>query len=152
MKAFILALSGLEVIKLLKAETLAARGQPELAVTCEKDFLIEEHFDHSAYGIAEDEWVDVVSSETILTIEPRRESGFWILSVIVERSLGLARTFDEIGMSHRNLTLDEFELELRSARRKEITVRLDVQTPEVKQDFDAWLAEMRARHGAKTVE
>jgi hypothetical protein len=146
MKAFILALSGLEIVRLLRAETITANGQPELNTTCEKDFIIEEDFDHSAYGIAEDEWFDVVTSETNLTIEPRRESDYWILSVMVERTLGLVRTLDEDKMSHMELSLEEFEIELRSARRKEVTVRLDIQTPDVKQDFDAWLADMRARH------
>ena len=151
MKAFILGLSGLEVVYLLRAETIAANGQPELDTTCEKDFIIEEDFDHSAYGIAEDEWFDVVTSEATLTIEPRRESRYWILSVVVERTLGLVRTLDEDKMRPMGLSLNEFEIELRSARRKEVTVRLDVETPEVKQDFDAWLADMRARHPRKTV-
>ncbi|MEO7207597.1 MAG: hypothetical protein ABI145_12605 [Steroidobacteraceae bacterium] len=152
MKTLILALSGLEVTRLLRAETIAANGQPELDTTCEKDFRIEEDFDRNAYGIAKDEWFDLVTSMAVLTIEPRRESGYWILSVAVERVLGLVRTFDEGKMRHMALTLDEFELELRSARRKDVTVRLDVQTPEVKQGFDAWLAEMRTRHPWKAVK
>lgn len=146
MKTFILALSGLEVVRLLRAETISASGQPELDTTCEKDFIIEEDFDHSAYGIKDEEWFDVVTSVATLTIEPRRESGYWILSIIVERALGLARTLDEGKMNAMELSLDEFEIDLRSARRKEVTVRLDVQTPEIKHDFDAWLADMRARH------
>ncbi|MEO6782041.1 MAG: hypothetical protein ABI407_12320 [Bradyrhizobium sp.] len=146
MKAFILALPGLEVVRLLRAETRAANGQPELDVICNKDFTIEEDFDHSAYGIDAEERFDVVTSVAILTIEPRRESGYWILSVMVERALGLVRTFDEGEMITMELKLDEFEIELRSARQKEITVRLDVQAPEVKRDFDRWLADMRVRH------
>lgn len=146
MKAFILALSGFEVVHLLRAGTNTEFGQPELKTTCEKDFIIEEDFDHRAYGLAEDEWFDVVTSVATLTIEPRRENGYWILSVIVERALGLVKTIDEGEMSPMELSLKEFEIELQSARQKEITVRLDVETPEVKQDFDAWLADMRARH------
>ena len=61
-------------------------------------------------------------------------------------TLGLVKTIDEGEMSPMELSLKEFEIELQSARQKEITVRLDVETPEVKQDFDAWLADMRARH------
>ncbi len=151
MKAFILTLPGLELVHLLRAETRAANGQPELDTTCGKDFIIEEDFDHGAYGIKDEESFDVVTSVSTLTIEPRRESGYWILSVVVERALGLVRTFDEGEMTPVELTLDEFEIELRSSRRKEVTVRLDVQTPEAKQDFDVWLADMRARHPWKAV-
>ncbi len=146
MKAFILALSALEIVHLLQAERITAGGQPELHVICEKDFIIEENFDHSLYGIKEEAWLDLVTSIATLTIEPRRESGYWILSVTVERALGLVQTVDEGEMTPRQLTLDEFENELRSARRKEITVQLDVQTPEIKEDFDSWLADMRSRH------
>jgi hypothetical protein len=151
MKTFILTLPGLEVVYLLQAETKTANGQPELNTTCNKDFIIEEDFDHSAYGIDADEQFDVVTSVATLTVEPRRENGYWILSVVVERALGLVRTFDESEMAPMGLTLDEFLIELRSARKKEITVRLDVETPEVKQDFDRWLSDMRVRHPWKAM-
>lgn len=150
MRAFTLSISGLEIIHLLRAELAATGGQPELAITCEKDFIIEEDFDHTAYGIKkEEEHFDLVISVATLTVEPRREAGYWILSVVVERSLGLVPTFEITKMTPTQLTLDDFEIELRSARRKEITARLDVQTPDVKQDFDAWLADMRGRHLVK---
>ena len=146
MKVFILALSGLEVLHLLNAERASAGGEPELKVTCEKDFIIEESFDHSQYGIRGDAWFDLATSIATLTIEPRRESGYWILSVTVERALGLVRSLDTRDMTPRQLTLSEFENELCSARRKEVTVRLEVQTSDIKQDFDRWLADMRTRH------
>jgi hypothetical protein len=151
MKAFILALPSLEIIHLLRAETGAASGQPELSIICGKDFIIEEDFDHSAYGIDNEERFDVVTSVTTLTIEPRRESGYWILSITVERALGLVRTFDEGAMTPMELTLGEFETELRSARKKEVTVRLDVQAPAVKQAFDGWLSDLRTRHPLKAM-
>lgn len=149
MKAFILALSGLEVVHLLRAETRAAHSQPEFDILCSKDYLVEEHVDHSAANSEERTYVK--SSVAILTVEPRRESGYWILSVVVERALGLIRWFNENDMSPATLTLDEFEVELLSARPKEITVRLDVQTPDIRQDFDRWISEMRARHPWKPI-
>jgi hypothetical protein len=137
----------LELIHLLRAEIATAGGQPELAISCEKNFIIEENFNHSAYGIKkEEERIDLVISVTTLTAEPRREGGYWILSIVVERSLGLIPTAKTREMTPTQLTLDEFEVELRSARRNEITVRLDVQTPDIKQDFDVWLDDMRRQH------
>lgn len=146
MKAFTPTVSAPEVVYLLRAETKAAYGQPELDTTCEKDYIIEEDFDHRAYGIRDDERFDLVTSVATLTIEPRRESGYWILSVIVVRALGLVPTSKENGMAPTELTLDEFDLELRSEGQKKVSVRIDTQTSAVKQDFESWLADMRARH------
>lgn len=146
METFTPTVSAPEVVCLLRAETKAAYGQPELDTTCEKDYIIEEDFDHRAYGIRDDERFDLVMSVATLTIEPRRESGYWILSVIVVRALGLVPTSKENGMAPTELTLDEFDLELRSEGQKKVSVRVDTQTSAVKQDFEGWLADMRARH------
>jgi hypothetical protein len=146
MKTFILTLSAPEVVHLIQAETKAANGQPEFSTTCEKNYMIEEDFDHGVYGIRDEERFDLVTSVTTLTVEPRRESGYWILSVDVERMFGLVSTSDENEMTPTELTLDEFDLDLRSTGGKQITVRVDTQTSTEKGDFDYWLADMRARH------
>jgi hypothetical protein len=146
MKTFILALSASEVVHLLRDETKTAKGQPELNTTCEKDYIIEEDFDHRVYGIRDEEQFDLVTSVTTLTVEPRRESGYWILSVIVEREFGLVSTSEENEMTSTELTLDEFELELSAKGQKGITVRVITQASAVKRDFDYWLADMRVRH------
>ena len=146
MKAFIPKVSAAEVVHLLQAETEATNGQPELGTTCEKDYIIQEDFDHRSYGIRDDERFDLVTLVATLTIEPRRESGYWVLSVRVVRALGLVPTSKEDGMTWAALTLDEFARELRSEGNKEVSVRVDIQTADVKQDFNSWLAEMRARH------
>ena len=109
MKAFIPALSASEVVHLLRAETKAANGQPEFNVTCEKDYMIEEDFDHHAYGIRDEERFSLVTSVATLTIEPRVESGYWILSVIVEGAFGLIATSEKNEMAFTELTLDDFE-------------------------------------------
>jgi hypothetical protein len=146
MKTFILALSAAEVVHLLQAETKAENGQPEFNTTCEKDYTIEEDFDHGVYGIRDEERFDLVTSVTTLTVEPRREGGYWVLSVVVERMFGLVSTSDENDMAPAELTLDEFTLDLQSIGQKTITVRVDTETSAVKKDFDYWLADMRARH------
>lgn len=135
-----------KVVYLLRAETEVSNGKPELDTTCEKDYIIEKDFDLRAYGIRDDELFDLVTSVATLTIEPRRESGYRILSVIVVRAFGLVPTSKENGMAPTELTLDEFGLELRSEDQKKVSVRVDIQTPDVKEDFDSWLADMRARH------
>ena len=150
MKTFIPRLSAPEVVHLLRAETKAAYGAPELHTAAEKEYIVEKDFDRSAYGIHNGEEFDLVTSIATLTIEPRVEMGYWILETVVKRALGLLRTSQEYELTRRELTLDEFEAELRSPGPKEVRVRLYVETPDVKQDFDQWLGEMRARHPWKT--
>lgn len=146
MKTFVLKLPAEEVIHLLRAETAAAYGAPELDITSEKDYIVEEDFDRSAYGVREGEHVDLVTSIATLAIEPRVEAGYWILETVVERALGLLRPPQEDELARTELNLDEFEAELRAPGSKRVSVRLYVETPDVKQDFDRWLGEMQARH------
>lgn len=147
MRAFILAVPAAEVVHLLRAEMESAHGAPELDIGFpEKEYVIEEDFDRSAYGIHNGEQFDLVTSITTLTIEPRVESGYWILETVIERSLGPMSTSQEDELTRKDLTLDEFEGELRETGQKRVTVRLQVETSAIRQDFDHWLADMRARH------
>lgn len=146
MKTYILALSALEVVRLLKAEIKMANGQPELNMSCEKDYVIEEEFDRVAYGISNGEDFDLVASVATLSVEPRVESGYWVMQVVVERVIGPVRTSEENEMSPGELTLKEFEDELHSAGQKRVRVRLLAQTAAVKKDFEHWLLEMRTKH------
>jgi hypothetical protein len=147
MKTYILTIPAAEVVRLLRAETQAAHGAPELDIgAAEKEYVIEEDFDRSAYGIRDGEQFDLVASTTTLTIEPRVESGYWILEVAVERALGPVPTSQEDALTRQELTLDEFEAELSAPGRKREVVRLHVETTAIRQDFDRWLADMRARH------
>jgi hypothetical protein len=152
MNAYILRLPAAEVVRLLRAETESSRGQPELNTTAGKEYLIEEEFDCSVYGIPDGDEFDLITSVATLTIEPRVESGYWILETAVERPLGPLRTSEEDEFAPMELTLDEFEAELRSCEPKGVSVRLYVQTAAVKQDFDRWLAEMQARHPLQALE
>lgn len=146
MKSFILTLPAAEVLHLLRAETESARGQPEVNTGAEKDYVIEENFDRSAYGIRDGEEFDLARSEAILTIEPRVEMGYWILEADVERALGPVRISEEDTLVRQDLTLDDFENELYAPGQKQVIVRLHAQTPEARRDFDRWLTDMRARH------
>jgi outer membrane lipoprotein SlyB len=147
MRTYVLALSGEEIIHLLRAETDTAHGAPELDIGApEKEYLIEEDFDRAAYGLRGGEQFDLVTSVTTLTIEPRVESGYWILETTVERSLGPILKSQEDQYVRETMSLDEFEVELRSPGPKRTDVHLHVQTAEARQDFDRWLADMRTRH------
>ena len=80
MKTYILGMPAAEVEHLLRAETKAAHGAPELDVSPpEREFVIEENFDRRAYEIQNGEDFDLVTAITTLIIEPRVESGygFW---------------------------------------------------------------------------
>jgi hypothetical protein len=150
MKTFILALPAEEVVRLLRAETESAKGQPELNTFIEKDYVIEEDFDRGAYGIRDGEEFDLAQSEAVLTIEPRVEMGFWVLETSVGRPLGPIRISEEDDLVRKDMTLDDFEAELQAPGEKRVTVKLRVQTPDVRRDFDRWLADMRARHPSAT--
>jgi hypothetical protein len=149
MKTFMLSLPAEEVVRLLRAEMEATFGQPELGIGAEKEYLIEEDFDRSAYGIPDEKDFDLVTSIATLTIEPRIGMGYWILETVVECAIGPLPTSAEDELTRRDLTLDEFEAELRPPGQKRITVRLHVETSAVRQDFDRWLADMQARHPRK---
>lgn len=75
-----------------------------------------------------------------------RRIGEDALDVTIERDLAPTRTCQEDKMIRRDMTLGPFEKELHAPRQRRVTVRLDVETPDVKSDFDRWLAEMRLRH------
>ncbi len=146
MSVLVLKLTPAEVVSLLRAETRAAQGAPELAVAAHKEYLIQEDFDAAALGVDKPENVDFVSSMATLTIEPRVESGYWVLEALVERELGPVEKKAEYGMGPRSLSLDEFEAEVDAADVRSASVRLVTQTPEEKQDFERWLADARERH------
>ena len=148
MKTFILKLPADDVVRLLRAETESAKGQPELNTCIEKDFVIEEDFDRGAFGIHDGEEFDLAQSEAMLTIEPRVEMGYWILETSVKRPLGPVNVSEEDTLVRQDLTLDDFEAELHAPGQKRVTVRLHAQTSEARSDFDRWLADMRARHPA----
>jgi hypothetical protein len=146
MVSYPLELPAEEVVRLLRAEIASEHGQPELNIIAAKDYVIEEDFDSTEYGIHDGEEYDLVTSIATLTIEPRVESGYWVLETVVERVLGPLRISKEDEFALKELNLDEFETELSSPGRKRITVRLEAQTPAVRQHFDRWLAKMRELH------
>ena len=150
MKTYILALPAVEVIYLLRAETQAAHGARKLNIgATEKEYMIGEDFDRSAYGLHDEEDFYLVTSITTLTIEPRVEDGFWILETVVERPLGPIPTSQEGELVRKDLTFDEFEAEFNAPGQKQVTFRLQAQTTAKRQDFDRWLADMRERHLGK---
>lgn len=146
MKTFVLALPASEVVHLLRAETKASLGAPELDTGAEKDYIIEEDFDRDAYGIVDGKDYDLVTSIATLSIEPRVEHGYWILETVVERVLGPMPVSEEDELAYTELTLDEFDKELRAPGRKRVSVRLHVETAAIREEFNRWLGEMRARH------
>ena len=146
MSTHILRLSANEVVRLLRAANQRALGAPELNASARREFLIKEEFDSRACGIQDATDFDLVTSITTLSIEPRVESGYWILEAVVERVLGPVRISDEGEFAFKELSLDEFEEELRVTGRKRIFTRLQVQTPAERKDFGQWLETMQARH------
>lgn len=146
MQTYNLKLPAEEVVQLLHAELKCARGNSELSMATKKEYVIDEDFDLSAQDLYDRGELELLTSEATLSVEPRVESGSWMLQIIVEREIGPIRASEERQMAFANLTLDEFEDELRRAGRKRVVVRLLVPKPEMRMEFRRWLAEMRSRH------
>jgi hypothetical protein len=146
MKAYFLPIPPAEVVRLLRAEIDAAQGQPELYLAGWEDFLIEEDFDRRAYGLDDGSGYDLVAVEARLTVEPRIERDYWMLSLVCTKELGPQLTADEDAFFGGELTLDEFEQRFLAAGDGVLRVRLDVETPQAKQHFDRWWADLNARH------
>jgi hypothetical protein len=146
MKTSFLRILPAEVVRLLRAEIDAAQGAPELYLGGQEDFLIEENFDRRAYGLDDASEYDLVTVEATLTVEPRVERDYWILSLVYRKELGLQLTKDEDAFFGGELTLDEFETRFLAPGDGVVGVRLDVETPEAKRHFDRWWADLNERY------
>lgn len=146
-QTYMLTLPVAEIAGLLRAETRAAHGQPELNTSAWREYVIEKGFKGRAYGIYGFSRGDLVVEVSTLSIEPRVERDYWILQAIVERPVGPLSEVSEDVMGYAELTFDAFEAALHARGRKRTKARLDVETPAARRHFDRWLAEMRHRHG-----
>ena len=145
MGVFVLKLPLAEIINLVRFESSQAYGAPELNMMARREYLIEEDFDHKAHGLQEGHDFDLVTSISTLTIEPRVESGYWVLESVIEESLGAVRRIDEYLMTPSVLSFEEFEKIFHQQAHNVITIRLITQTQSAKKNFDYWLADLRAR-------
>lgn len=146
MRTYILDIPGKEIIRLVRAETEAAGGQPELNIVAARDYVIEEEFDRRVYGMYDGKEYDLVSAELVLSIEPRVERDYWILKIVVRKELGLCTAEAEESLCRADLTLDEFAADFQSLGGDKGAVRLKTATVKAKTDFDRWLAELRGRY------
>ena len=117
MPTLTLRLSAREVVRLLRAEIESARGQPELYFTISTEYLRKGDRAHHVGTPNHEPAFDFVIEHASLTIEPRRERDYWVLKVEVETPVGHRPHYDDAGLLHKDLTLDEFE-EILKQRRK----------------------------------
>ncbi len=130
-----------DVLLILRASIQAEKGQPELNITAEIDYVFDERFKVEQNRFEQREQFDLVTSIARLSVEPRVEEGYWVLETTVERKLGPQPVARINAFAPRELTLDEFDAELHAPGERRVTVKLHAQSPEVKQDFEAWLAQ-----------
>lgn len=135
-----------EVVRLIRTERATEEGQPEFYEDAWEDYVIEEDYDRSAYGLHDGYKYDLVSIEAELNIEPRLEQDYWVLSVLVHKDLGPQIIEDENALVGAELTLDEFEERFLKPHDAATSVRLETQTPRAKAHFDQWWGELNARH------
>lgn len=143
-----LRLSPETVIRLIKAEIKEAGGQPELYVSAHRDYRIEEYFDRAAYGLANDNQHDLVSEEAVLSVEPRVEQNYWILSIVAHKKIGPRVIGPENALSGVPLSIAEFCSTFVDPGTYKINVQLAADTPQAHEHFDRWWAELKARHRA----
>jgi hypothetical protein len=143
MPSYLLKMSPLEVVHILRAESSRAEGEPELNTSAEKEYVIEEDFDYAAYGLTDINKFNLVSSVATLNIEGRLEHNYWVLETTVSRNLGPLPVAEESEFARVKLTPGEFEKELCDPGPKHTAVRLHTETLLAKKHFEDWLAETR---------
>lgn len=151
MATYVLHIPPKEVVRVVRAETDATGGQPELYENAWQDYVIEEDYDRRAYGLEDGEQYDLVSVDAVLKIEPRLEQNYWVLSVEAQKQIGPRVIEDEAGLIGAELTLEEFEANFLTPGDSDVVVRLNAQTPEAKKHFDSWWAGIRERHSREPV-
>ena len=147
-----LRISARELVRLLRAEIVSANNQPELNLTISKEHRRKGDFRQGTFTPNGEPDFDFVSEFALLTIEPRRERDAWILKIEVETPIGRRSHYDEYGLKRRDLTLDEFEEELRDPMMKRVAVRLATESAAAREHFDQWLAEMRTHHPRRSLK
>lgn len=134
------------VVRLVRSEIDTARGQPELWVNAYRDYVIEEDYNRQAYHLRDESEEYLVTEESVLNVEARLERNYWVLSVVVHKELGPRLIEDEGALLGAPLTLDEFEAALLASADASVSVRLEASTLQAKAHFEAWWAELAARH------
>ncbi|MDE2583566.1 MAG: hypothetical protein KGL52_18170 [Rhodospirillales bacterium] len=146
MPIYRLRISPAEIIRLIRAEAAASGGQPEFYVSAYHDYVIEEDYDRAAYGVGGDARRDLVTAEAVLSVEPRLEQNYWVLSIVVRQELGPQAIDDENALLGVPLTVDAFRARFLTPDAGKVSVRLAVRTPQARAHFDRWWAELNARH------
>jgi hypothetical protein len=149
MAIYLLRIPPYEVIRVVRAETEAESGQPQLYEDAWQDYVIEENYDRRARGLGDGEEYDLVSIDAVLKVEPRLEQNYWVLSVVAHKEVGPRVIEDESGLIGAELSLDEFEANFLGKNDVEVSVRLEAQSPEAKKHFDRWWADLCQRHVRK---
>lgn len=152
MQEFALDISGWEIVRWIKEEKSQAAGHLDFFVAAEVDYTVEEEFDRKAYGIEDGEEYDLVSFKAVLDVEPRVERNYWVLQVQVAESLGPRKKFEEEPFAFRELTVDAFERDFLSLGEATVTVKVWTETPNAREHFDDWFAQMKSKHGIASTE
>jgi hypothetical protein len=134
-----------EVIRWIRED--AARNTPRLLVRASKTYTLENDVDREAFGIGEDDDVDVVSAHAILEVQSRTGQKDWALQLKVEDVTGVLSTGAEnVYEDVDDMTLAAFDEQFLATGLGEVETIVVAETPEAKTRFDRWLARrMKAR-------
>lgn len=117
------------------------REKPSLLIRATKEYAIESDFDREAFGIGEDEDVDLVSVHGVLEIQSRAGRKDWTLQLKVDDVVGPRSSGEEPGYDNDDtVSLAAFEEQFLSKGLDEVEITVAAETSLAKARFDRWLA------------
>ena len=123
----------------------AAKRTPRFDVRISKEWNTEADFDREAFGIGEDDDLELVSVNGVMEISPRRGRGGWKLILRAEDVVGLLPDPGyEDYEDEDDLTLEAFEQQFLEPEKGEVELVVAVWDREGWTRFRRWLARRRA--------
>ena len=129
---------------------LAASTEPMLEVSVRRTFTAETIAEDAA-DVTKDDEVSLMTAIGVLEVSPAGNShGKWLLRMRVEDTLGTHLPEQgSVPDTPEEMTLEAFETEFVLPDRGAIFVTLEAETQEIRDAFDAFLADVETdRHGA----
>ena len=117
-----------------------ARACPRLLLRASREYAFETDFDRSAFGLGDDDDVELVSVRGLLEVQSRRGRKDWALQLKVEDSLGLRAAGDEESYEDQvSMPFEAFDEQFLATGLGEVEMSLLAESAAAKARFDRWL-------------
>lgn len=128
-----------EILRWIKEDS--GRKTPRLSLSARKEVSLETDFDRAAYGIGEDEDVELVSVRGTLEVQPRTGRRDWTLQLVLDDVMGFQRFPEETGYEDDDdMSFAAFEEQFLSKGLGEVEISVVAESADAKARFDRWLA------------